>query len=94
MNARVTISLPQRLLRKLDHDSRGGNRSAIVAAALDRFYGECADDRFALATIAYYQGRSEEERVESAAIARASAKAATRVLRASARVTARRARPK
>ena len=89
----MTISLPPRLVEKLDDEVRQGRRptrSAAVAAALDAYYARCADDLLREATIAYYRGQPPGERAEDEAIARASRDAGAVALRSDERALARR----
>ena len=75
MIGRVTITLPQRILAKLDEEVRLGrrpNRSSAIASALEDYYARRAGDTLREATIAYYQSLSDDERTEATDFARAS----------------------
>jgi Arc/MetJ-type ribon-helix-helix transcriptional regulator len=80
----LAISLSMRLVARLDEEVRGGcrpSRSAALVAALDLHHARRVEDRMRDATVEHYAALSADERREGLAIARASTRALSRVLR-------------
>ena len=80
----MTISLPRRLVERLDDEVRAGQRatrSAAILAALEDYYARRVGDAVREATIAYYRGLSGDEREDEERLAQASRRAAGEVLR-------------
>ncbi len=83
MKSRVTISLSESLLARVDRDARarrGGSRSAVIEAVLSRHYLDAVAERAAEQTAEYYAGRSDAEAAEDRAIVGASSRSAARAV--------------
>jgi len=83
VKSRVTITLSESLLARVDRDAsaRGsGSRSAVIEAVLARHYLDAVADRVSEQTVAYYTGRSEAEAGEDRAIVAASSRSASRAV--------------
>jgi metal-responsive CopG/Arc/MetJ family transcriptional regulator len=99
MKARITVSLPPHLARRLAQElrerrgqGRRMTRSGLIQELLERHYMQAHWRAQEAATVAYYSGLSPEARAEDRAVARAGADALARVLERGERGAPRRTR--
>jgi len=79
---KLSITLAPEVVSAVDRAAKavpGGSRSSVIETWLRRASRLNQEDRLRADTIAYYEGRAENERAEDAALAQASSRAARKL---------------